>query len=122
VAFGQLVRNRDVLTIDPTGLGKSLAESRDHGGARLGRATMQIADEREPLLRTGRERPCCNAADKRDEFPPPHGAHPKARITNYYSTVQRSKKRLPKSEMGQNENPPWATLCQLRPAADKTVC
>jgi len=50
VAFGPLERNRDVLAIDPASLGKSLAESRNHGGARLGRAAMQIADERELRL------------------------------------------------------------------------
>src|SRR5262249_44091436 len=31
------------------------------------------------LLRPCRERPCCRAADKADEVPPPHGAYPKAK-------------------------------------------
>src|SRR5215467_3587033 len=66
-------RNRDVLAINPAGLGKSLAKSGNHGGARLGRAAMQIADEREPwLLRSRHHRPNCRAAEQRDDLAPPH--------------------------------------------------
>jgi hypothetical protein len=53
------------------------------------------------------------AAEQRDELAPSHGTHPKARITNYYSTVQRSRKRLPKSEMGQK--------LRLRPRPDRQL-
>src|SRR5262249_37523374 len=73
VAFGPLERNRDVLAINPAGLGKSLAESRNHGGARLGRAAMQIADKRgSRLLRPCRERPSRGRpAEQSDELAPP---------------------------------------------------
>jgi hypothetical protein len=74
VAFGPLELNRDVLAIDPASLGKPLAESRNHGGARLGRATMQIADERElRLLRSHWQWPHNNrAAEHRYELASPH--------------------------------------------------
>src|SRR5262249_2178343 len=48
------------------------------------------------LLRARRERPCRRAADNGDEFPPPHGAYPKAKDhgAKYSRSCSRSVARI----------------------------
>src|SRR5262249_6681230 len=73
-----VIFDRNVLTIQVTGLVQATAESRHLWSERLRRLPIQESDHRHRrLLRARRERPDgYTAAKKCDEFPPPHGGLP----------------------------------------------
>src|SRR5262245_2164759 len=79
--FGPAVDDRDVLTLDESDLFQALAECGKTRCHAIRRPAVEKADHRHRrLLRARRERPCRHtAAEKCDEFPPPHGAYPKAK-------------------------------------------
>src|SRR5437016_4957510 len=82
LAPGPAILDRHVAALDITSFVEALAERGHHGCVSLRRPTIEEPDHRHCwLLRARRERPDCRrtAAEKRDEFPPPHGAYPKAK-------------------------------------------
>src|SRR5262249_45193075 len=78
---GPAILDRHVAALDITGFVEALAERGHHGCVPLRRPAVEEADHRHRrLLRPRCERPCgYTAAEKCDEFPPPHGASPKAK-------------------------------------------
>src|SRR5262249_50299600 len=78
---GPAVFDSDVLALDKACVFQALAESTQPGRVSIGRRGVEEPDHRHTrLLRPRRERPCgYTAAEKCDEFPPPHGAYPKAK-------------------------------------------
>src|SRR5262249_24769003 len=76
--------DRNVLAFDVAGLLQTLAEGGHVTRVSLWRCAVEEPDHRHRrLLRARRKRPSgYTSADKYDEVPPPHGAYPKARITN----------------------------------------
>src|SRR5262249_21389195 len=81
VTFRPAKRDRQILTLDKPRFTKTLAERCDNARGFSRRAAAEETDHRHcRLLRARCERPSgCRAADKCDEFPPPHGAYPKAK-------------------------------------------
>src|SRR5262249_9089355 len=73
--------DRHVLTCDEAAFAQTAAERSDEVRRVLGRPGTHEADYRRcRLLRARHERPSgYTAAEKCDEFPPPHGAYPKAK-------------------------------------------
>ena len=84
-ALRPVVLYNDVAAIDIPGFAQSCAKRRRHWRVALGGSGVDKPDYRQGLLlRARRQRPSRRraAAEECDEFPPPHGAYPKARITN----------------------------------------
>src|SRR5262245_17904424 len=80
IIVGPTILDRDILTIDVTGLPHAAIECSELLAPGSGRAAVEESDNRHRLLRARRERPSYRrAAEKCDEFPPPHGAYPKAK-------------------------------------------
>src|SRR6516162_4468459 len=75
------ILDRQAPTLNVTGLAQSYAESRNDIGTFLWRRGIEKTDHRcRRLLRPRGQRPCnYNAAEKRDEFPPPHGIYSRGR-------------------------------------------
>ncbi len=74
-----------------------------------------------PVLRARCDWPrgCRTTAEKRDEFPPPHRAYPKAKDHELIiAPCIAAKNGHSRPKWAQNENPPFSGLCQLPPAAD----
>ena len=81
VALCPAIFDRDIAAFAVTGFGEALAERAQPAREQLGRLLAKKSDHRpRSLLRARRNRPSgYNAAEKCDEFPPPHGAYPKAK-------------------------------------------
>src|SRR5439155_17260535 len=75
------VLDREVLSLDIAGFAQSLAEGGEIGCARARRGAIEEADHRHRLLlRPGGQRPQRRrAAEKREEFSPPHSMTSSAR-------------------------------------------
>src|SRR5262249_61525964 len=73
---GPTVFDRDVLALGKTLLFEPLTESTHVVTERLHRLAVEKPDHRHRLLRTGRERPCGGAANKRHERAPLHSVAP----------------------------------------------
>src|SRR5262249_55916932 len=68
-----VIVNRYVAPLMQAGLGETLAERLQAAGKNLWRGNPEIADHRHRrLLPACRERPCCRAAEQRDELAPSH--------------------------------------------------
>src|SRR5262249_48449718 len=68
------VFDRDALALHIAGLLQPLTECGRHWPISVRRPDVEETDKRHVwLLRTRGQRPCCGGADKRDEFPSPHG-------------------------------------------------
>src|SRR5262249_41368756 len=91
-----------------------------------GRPAVKESDHRHRrLLRVRGERPCyCRAAEKCDEFPPPHGAYPKAKDhgqsiagLGVLSGAHRNKKRrgAPPAEVAGPKSYSAAVRTQIEP-------
>src|SRR5262249_52424795 len=81
VTFRPSILDGRVLTVDVAGFLQTLAERGHVRRIPVRRCAVEKPDYRHRrLLRPRRERPSgYTAADKCDEFPPPHGAYPKAK-------------------------------------------
>src|SRR5215468_10684225 len=72
IIVGPTILDRDILTIDVTGLPHAAIECSELLAPGSGRAAVEESDNRHRLLRTRRERPCSRAAEQSDERAPLH--------------------------------------------------
>src|SRR5262249_43369999 len=79
IIVGPTILDRDILTIDVTGLPHAAIECSELLAPGSGRAAVEESDNRHRLLRTRRERPCRRAAEQRDEVATPHSITSSAR-------------------------------------------
>src|SRR5262249_13158818 len=80
-----------VLALDVAALAQSLAESSHSICERLWGAELEHSNHRHRrLLCARRERPCCRAADERDELASPHSITSSARASRLSGTVRPS--------------------------------
>ena len=80
LAVQPVIFDYHVLAFDVAGFVEAFAERSDIAYGVLGRPAIDETDYRRWLLRARRQRPRrCRAANNGDEFPPPHGAYPKAK-------------------------------------------
>src|SRR5215467_7820982 len=70
IIVGPTILDRDILTIDVTGLPHAAIECSELLAPGSGRAAVEESDNRHRLLRTRRERPCRRAAEQSDERAP----------------------------------------------------
>src|SRR5215468_3889123 len=90
IIVGPTILDRDILTIDVTGLPHAAIECSELLAPGSGRAAVEESDNRHRLLRTRRERPCRRAAEQRDERAPPHSISSSARPDSGSGTVMPS--------------------------------
>src|SRR5262249_22602408 len=78
IIVGPTILDRDILTIDVTGLPHAAIECSELLAPGSGRAAVKESDNRHRrLLRARRERQCrSRTAEQRDEFATPHGTFP----------------------------------------------
>src|SRR5262249_7078510 len=81
VALGPTVFGNEVLALNVAGAAQTIAERCKETGKGRGRTRTEVTNHPHcRLLRARRERPSgYTASEKRDEFPSPHGAYPKAK-------------------------------------------
>src|SRR5215467_13457627 len=86
IIVGPTILDRDILTIDVTGLPHAAIECSELLAPGSGRAAVEESDNRHRLLRTRRERQHRRACEQRDELAPLHSITSSARASKVAGT------------------------------------
>jgi len=117
-SFRPAKHDLDVTALLVAALAQTLAERSDEIGLQISRGVAQEADPRNlpPTLGARRERPCGHrAAEKRDEFPPPHVGFPSCTDSIWAEAI--TFRSLAKDAKGSNDQAQQVRLPRIRRAA-----